>query len=53
VISAKVFEVLVVVNLIGLMVLAAFYFTDKDTIVFIDSTKVISAYDGMAELQKG
>ncbi len=48
----KGFNVLVVLNLIALIVLAAFFLADRDTIVFIDSTKVINSYDGMAEARK-
>ncbi len=50
--SAKVFKVLAVINLIGLIVVGALYFVNKPTIVFIDSAKVINAYHGMAEARK-
>lgn len=50
--SNKILTSLLLINLIGTLALVYLHFNDTEKVVYIDSTKVINAYHGMAEARK-
>jgi outer membrane protein len=49
---SKTLTVAIIFNFAGLIALFVLHFYDKEKVVFIDSTKVINNYHGMAEARK-